>query len=59
MIYEALFLPVTEEKEGKEGTKRERKRVKNRAGVGCEEQAQGEGGQESVEETSITLRPLD
>lgn len=61
MIYEALFLPVTEEKERREtATKRGKEREKERdewRGE-CEERAQGEGERESVEETSITPRPL-
>lgn len=39
-------------KKGRGGKKREEWRGE------CEERAQGEGGQESTEETSITLRPL-
>lgn len=60
MIYEALFLPVTEEKERRETTSK-RGRVKKEREEWreeCEERAQGEGEEESVEETSITPRPL-
>lgn len=53
MIYEALFLPVTEEKErGEAATKRSKKR--GRRMDECEERAQGEGRQASAEEASIT-----
>ncbi len=59
MIYEALFLPVTEEKERREvATKRGREKDEEELRGECEERAQGEEGQESVKETSITLRPL-
>lgn len=59
MIYEALFLPVTEEKERRERVIKtgggEKRRMERRE---SKEQTQGEGGQENAEETSITLRPL-
>lgn len=60
MIYEALFLPVTEEKERREATtkKRGRKKEGEEWRGEYEERAQGERGQESVKETSITPRPL-
>lgn len=54
MIYEALFLPVTEEKEmGEAATKRSKKKRGRRMDE-CEERAQGEGRQASAEEASIT-----
>lgn len=59
MIYEALFLPVSEEKERREAaTKREGEKEAEEWKGECEEQTQGEGGQEGVKETSITSRPL-
>lgn len=56
MIYEALFLPVTEEKErGGRATKRgEERRMES---VKSEPKGK-EDSVESVEQTYITLRPL-
>lgn len=55
MIYEALFLPVTEEKErGEAVTKRSKKKKRGGRMDECEERAQGEGRQASAEEASIT-----
>lgn len=56
MIYEALFLPVTEEKErGEAATKRSKKKKRWRRMDEREERAQGEGRRASAEEASVTL----
>lgn len=55
-FYQLLRRKRGEKQRQREGEGREKEREEWRGE--CEERAQGEGGQESVEETSITPRPL-